>query len=181
MFILAVKCIINVLGQLSSIILWHLCHLYQLCHVLLQKAVNGFDRQRNQGLVFVSSLWAHAVVFYLSKNEAMTFLRRSLQVDGPCEQPWPSAHKDHSHAKRKQKKVNANPTGYYYVLKDHGLNQKILVRIAFKLQCLWLYLLKRTIQVVYCFLSNLYKSVYHYILRMYKALLHFIIKKHITE
>ena len=110
LFILAVKCIINVLGQLSSIILWHLCHLYQLCHVLLQKAVNGFDRQRNQGLVFVSSLWAHAVVFYLSKNEAMTFLRRSLQVDGPCEQPWPSAHKDHSHAKRKLKKVNANPS-----------------------------------------------------------------------
>lgn len=77
--------------------------------------------------------------------------------------------------------TNDNPTGYYYVLKDHGLNQKILVRIAFKLQCSWLYLLKRTIQVVYCFLSNLYKSVYHYILRMYKALLHFIIKKHITE
>ena len=33
LFILAVKCIINVLGQLSSIILWHLCHLYQLCHL----------------------------------------------------------------------------------------------------------------------------------------------------
>lgn len=31
--------------------------------------------------------------------------------------------------------TNDNPTGYYYVLKDHGLNQKILVRIAFKLQC----------------------------------------------
>ena len=77
--------------------------------------------------------------------------------------------------------TNDNPTGYYYVLKDHELNQKILVRIAFKLQCSWLYLFKRTIQVVYCFLSNLYKSVYHYTLRMCKALLHFIIKKHITE
>lgn len=31
--------------------------------------------------------------------------------------------------------TNDNPTCYYYVLKDHELNQKILVRIAFKLQC----------------------------------------------
>lgn len=80
------------------------------CSNYCKKQWMVFDRQRNQGLVFVSSLWAHAVVFYLSKNEAMTFLRRSLQVDGPCEQPWPSAHKDHSHAKRKLKKVNANPS-----------------------------------------------------------------------
>ena len=78
------------------------------CSNYCKKQWMVFDRQRNQGLVFVSSLCAHAIVF--KQEWSNDSLRRSLQVDGPCEQPWPSAHKDHSHAKRKLKKVNANPS-----------------------------------------------------------------------
>ena len=78
------------------------------CSNYCKKQWMVFDRQRNQGLVFVSSLCAHAIVF--KQEWSNDSLRRSLQVDGPCEQPQPSAHKHHGYAKRKLKKVNANPS-----------------------------------------------------------------------
>ena len=78
------------------------------CSNYCKKQWMVFDRQRNQGLVFVSSLCAHAIV--LKQEWSNDSLRRSLQVDGPCEQPQPSAHKHHGYAKRKLIKVNANPS-----------------------------------------------------------------------
>jgi hypothetical protein len=87
---------------------WASMRLNNECLFYCKKQWMVFDRQRNQGLVFVSSLCAHAIVF--KQEWSNDILRRSLQVDGPCEQPRPSAHKDHGHAKRKLKKVNANPS-----------------------------------------------------------------------